>query len=147
MAALGISMFLFILLAFVSWRYGVLNSFSFLAGHAYAAEIRLLLCSLSHLELFTLLPVEPRVRQRTLVNNLFRVSNHYQVSSQISWLVLVFLLEVQALIGRQNSSDLPFLKVITEHRVIAECKKEDYDDYCNSAWFAIGRLCLPAGFG
>ncbi|MEM5817926.1 MAG: hypothetical protein AAGU16_08700 [Desulfitobacterium hafniense] len=147
MADWGIYICLSILLACASWLYIALNSFSFLTDHTLSAEIRLLLCTLANLELFTLCPVEPLVRYRTLVNNLFRVSNHYQLSSQISWRVFGFLLEVQALIGRQKFSDLPFLRAITEHRVISECKKEEYDDYRNSALFAIGRLCLPAGFG
>ncbi|MEA5024832.1 hypothetical protein [Desulfitobacterium hafniense] len=147
MADLGICFCLFILLACAPWRYKVIDSFSFFTGHILSAEIRLLLCTLANLDLFALCPLEPLVRYRTLVNNLFRVSNHYQLSSQISWRVLGFLLEVQALIGRQKFSDLPFLRAITEHRVISECKKEEYDDYRNSALFAMGRLCLPADFG
>ena len=140
----GICMCILTLFAFVFLRYIVLNPFSFLKSHALSAEMRLLICTLSNLEIFTLFFTESLVLFITLVNNLLRVSNHYQLSTEVLWKAFAFWFKIQALIGTKNFSDLPSLRSITENNVITECKEEKYDDYRNGTLPIICRLHLPA---
>ena len=138
-----ICMCILTLLAIKSLRYIVLNSFSFLTGDVLSDEMRLLLCTLSNLEIFTLLFIERLVLFITLVKNLFRVSNHYQLSSEIVRNPFEYSFDIRALIGNHKFSDLPLLRYKTGDCVISECKKEEYDGNRNGTLYTFFRLYLP----
>lgn len=134
------------LLVIISLRYIVLNSFSFLTGDVLSDEMRLLLCTLSNLEIFTLFFTEPLVLLITFIN-LFRVSNHYQLSSEIVRNTFEIIFYTRALIGNYKFSDLPLLRYNTGDCVISECKKGEYDGYRNGTLYTFIRIYLPDYYG